>query len=208
MGARGRNCGSSVRTLSRFSSAWPGRGAAWISASEWGSEGRRFKSCRPDCFPREALRQSRRRAFMLSLGAALPSRQSCSHRGSLQRARSDLGDSGFRPVLRLIHRMPRCPAEGFWGLLKPAATLSAGATRNVRGLAGSDPGSAMGPALGKQIWHCMILFWLAVPEAAVALGLAASLRPLDYHLLAGSYPPFVYIAEGKKRLGLAWLTVP
>jgi hypothetical protein len=26
----------------------PGRSAAWFSASEWGSEGRRFESARPD----------------------------------------------------------------------------------------------------------------------------------------------------------------
>jgi len=33
--------------------------------SVWGSRGRRFKSCRPDCFQKEALRRERRRAFSL-----------------------------------------------------------------------------------------------------------------------------------------------
>ena len=44
------------------------RFGAWrslASALEWGSRGRRFESCRPDFFPRQALWRERQRAFSI-----------------------------------------------------------------------------------------------------------------------------------------------
>ena len=41
---------------------------AWrslASALEWGSRGRRFESCRPDFFPKQALGRERQRAFSI-----------------------------------------------------------------------------------------------------------------------------------------------